>query len=214
MHNQLILAAVILSLTAVAAAQAPTTTSSVPTQPNPTTQATPAFKPPQHKKPKTYTPDSDSTASATGAKQAQSTQTAPEFDHVALEVRDIAKSADFYQRVLGLPVIADPFNDAQHVFLRLGSHSQLHLVKKAAAASAQPRATANTVERARALDGFHFAVRVADVQAFAARLDRMKIAFSDTNDQPHKISKRPDGVSQIYFQDPDGYWIEVNDDKF
>jgi len=23
-----------------------------------------------------------------------------------------------------------------------------------------------------------------------------------------------DGVSQIYLQDPDGYWIEVNDDKF
>ena len=25
---------------------------------------------------------------------------------------------------------------------------------------------------------------------------------------------RPDGVKQIYFQDPDGYWIEVDDDKF
>ena len=25
---------------------------------------------------------------------------------------------------------------------------------------------------------------------------------------------RPDGVHQLYFQDPDGYWIEVNDDKF
>jgi len=25
---------------------------------------------------------------------------------------------------------------------------------------------------------------------------------------------RPDGVRQIYFQDPDGYWLEVNDSKF
>ena len=25
---------------------------------------------------------------------------------------------------------------------------------------------------------------------------------------------RPDKVQQIYLQDPDGYWIEVNDDKF
>jgi catechol-2,3-dioxygenase len=24
---------------------------------------------------------------------------------------------------------------------------------------------------------------------------------------------RPDGVKQIYFQDPEGYWIEINDDK-
>jgi len=25
---------------------------------------------------------------------------------------------------------------------------------------------------------------------------------------------RPDGVKQIYRQDTDGYWMEVNDDKF
>jgi lactoylglutathione lyase len=25
---------------------------------------------------------------------------------------------------------------------------------------------------------------------------------------------RVDGIKQIYLQDPDGYWIEVNDDKF
>jgi len=28
------------------------------------------------------------------------------------------------------------------------------------------------------------------------------------------VQLRPDGIQQIYFQDPDGYWIEVNDDKF
>ena len=25
---------------------------------------------------------------------------------------------------------------------------------------------------------------------------------------------RPDNIKQIYLQDPEGYWIEVNDDKF
>jgi hypothetical protein len=29
-----------------------------------------------------------------------------------------------------------------------------------------------------------------------------------------KVTDRPDGVHQIYLQDLDGYWIEVNDDKF
>tara|TARA_R110000868_G_scaffold1389_10_gene10744 strand:+ start:3320 stop:3502 length:183 start_codon:yes stop_codon:yes gene_type:complete len=28
------------------------------------------------------------------------------------------------------------------------------------------------------------------------------------------ITKRPDGVKQIYLQDPDGYWIEVNSAKY
>jgi lactoylglutathione lyase len=29
-----------------------------------------------------------------------------------------------------------------------------------------------------------------------------------------KVTDRPDGVHQVYLQDPDGYWIEVNDNKF
>lgn len=28
-----------------------------------------------------------------------------------------------------------------------------------------------------------------------------------------KVTLRSDGEHQIYFQDPDGYWIEVNDRK-
>ena len=28
-----------------------------------------------------------------------------------------------------------------------------------------------------------------------------------------KLKNRIVGVKQIYFQDPDGYWIEVNDHK-
>jgi lactoylglutathione lyase len=27
------------------------------------------------------------------------------------------------------------------------------------------------------------------------------------------ITTRVDGVKQIYFKDPDGYWIEINDAK-
>jgi len=29
-----------------------------------------------------------------------------------------------------------------------------------------------------------------------------------------KVTMRPDGVRQIYLQDPDGYWIEVNENRF
>jgi lactoylglutathione lyase len=25
------------------------------------------------------------------------------------------------------------------------------------------------------------------------------------------VQVRPDGITQIYFQDPDGHWVEIND---
>jgi len=41
-------------------------------------------------------------------------------------------------------------------------------------------------------------------------LNNSKIVYSDWPGIPNKITLRADGVKQIYFQDPDGYWIEVN----
>jgi len=43
-------------------------------------------------------------------------------------------------------------------------------------------------------------------------LDELKIKYSDWLEAPYKVHIRKDGIRQIYFQDPDGYWIEVNDD--
>lgn len=209
MQRLLTTAAALLSLFAFAPAQ---TNSSTPTAPPQSTASPTQTTQPVHRKAQSFQPGEDPREKNAQVKQAQSTQTAPEFDHVGIEVRDIAKSTDFYQRVVGLTAIADPFNDTQHVFLRLGAHSQLHLVQKAGAAKST--SAADSSAHAKAYADVHLAVRVADVPAFAARLDRMKVPYRDTNDKPHTITKRPDGVNQIYFQDPDGYWIEVNDDKF
>ena len=41
-------------------------------------------------------------------------------------------------------------------------------------------------------------------------LDKMKIIYSDWPGNSNKINIRADGIKQIFFQDPDGYWIEVN----
>ncbi len=38
----------------------------------------------------------------------------------------------------------------------------------------------------------------------------MKIAYSDWPGTPNKVNIRADGMKQVFFQDPDGYWIEVN----
>ena len=124
----------------------------------------------------------------------------PEFNHIAIYVQDLAKSADFYGKVIGLEKIPEPFHDGRHVWFRMGEHSQLHIVSGAT----QPAPTTIDV---------HFAFRVASIADFMAHLDKMQVKYRSFKGDA-KVALRPDGVSQIYFQDPDGYWIEVNDDKF
>jgi lactoylglutathione lyase len=124
----------------------------------------------------------------------------PEFDHIAIHVRDLAKSAEFYEKVIGLEKIPEPFKDGRHVWFRMGAHNQLHVVGGATEPSQQP------------IDN-HFAFRVASLTDFMARLDQMQVKYRSFKGEG-KITSRPDGVRQIYFQDPDGYWIEVNDGNF
>jgi len=124
----------------------------------------------------------------------------PEFDHDAIHVRDLAKSAEFYEKVIGLEKIAEPFKDGRHVWFRVGEHSQLHVISGATDPSTQP------------ID-IHFAFRVASLADFTARLDKMNVKYRSFKGDD-KVPVRPDGVRQIYLQDPDGYWIEVNDGSY
>ena len=57
------------------------------------------------------------------------------------------------------------------------------------------------------------AFRVASLDEFRKKLDGLGVKYRDLNGGG-KMSVRKDGVHQIYFQDPDGYWVEVNDDRF
>jgi lactoylglutathione lyase len=133
------------------------------------------------------------------ASQSSPQASPPEFDHVTRYVRDLQKSADFYDKVMQLSRIPDPFKDGQHIWYRIGAHEQMHLV--GGATDVPPQA-----------NEIHVAFRVASVSDFMARLDRMNVKYGGI--RGGKVTDRPDGVHQIYFQDPDGYWIEVNDDKF
>jgi lactoylglutathione lyase len=126
----------------------------------------------------------------------------PEFDHTTVFVRDLQKSADFYEKVIGLERIPEPFHDGRHIWYRIGPHDQLHVVSGATAPAD------HNVE-------VHFAFRVASVSDFRAHLDKLGISYrKSVREEDKGISTRADGVHQMYFQDPDGYWIEVNDDKF
>ena len=119
------------------------------------------------------------------------------FDHIAIYVTDIDRSAAFYEQLLSLERIDEPFRDGLHIWLRVGPALSLHIVGGAA----------NT----RLHDiTHHMAFRTGSLDSVIARLESAGVVFRNFLGNG-RINIRPDGIRQIYFQDPDGYWIEVNE---
>ncbi|NSL90074.1 VOC family protein [Chitinophaga sp. Mgbs1] len=125
----------------------------------------------------------------------------PSLNHIALYVVDLQRSTDFYRDVIQLEVMDEPFKDGRHSWFKVGAHSQLHIISGAARATEHPKDT-------------HLCFSVPSMQAFIAVLQQHHITYEDWPGKPNTINKRVDGVQQIYFRDPDGYWIEINDDKY
>jgi catechol 2,3-dioxygenase-like lactoylglutathione lyase family enzyme len=119
------------------------------------------------------------------------------FNHIALSVKDVNRSADFYKKVLGLNEITNKTKIEGIRWLSLGEEKELHLIS-----------ILNedvTIKKA-----LHFALTTSYFDSFIKALDEMKISYSDWPGTPQRINMRADGIKQIFFQDPDGYWIEVN----
>jgi lactoylglutathione lyase len=134
---------------------------------------------------------------AAGAASAQS----PNFSHQTIFVTDLDRAANFYEKVLELKRIPEPFHDGKHVWFRVSEHGQLHVVSGAKE------------------DGphdinIHLAFSVASMDEFTKHLDSMNVKYGNWAQNDKTPQVRPDKVKQVYLQDPDGYWIEVNDDKF
>lgn len=126
---------------------------------------------------------------------ARSEPVAARVDHLALHVADLDTSVAFYREIFGFqPVPAG----ATALWLDLGGF-QLHLIGGRADPVGTPKAV-------------HFAIAVDSLEAVAARLTARGHVWGDYQGQPGVVSTaRTDGVRQIFVQDPDGYWIEVND---
>jgi lactoylglutathione lyase len=121
------------------------------------------------------------------------------INHIAIHVVDLKKSTTFYKDVLGLEMIPEPFNDGIHTWFSMGNHSQLHLIEGAKKIKKHDKNS-------------HLCFSVASVDDFIEKLNRFKIDFTNWKGEGRVPTLRVDGVKQIYFKDPDGYWIEVNDD--
>ena len=123
------------------------------------------------------------------------------FNHIAIFVVDLHRAADFYQNIIGLDSIPEPFHDGKHLWLRTGAGNAMHIIEGAE-------------NKKEYFKGNHICFSVTSMDAFTEMLKKKNISFEDyTGAKNNKITTRPDGVKQIWLQDPDGYWIEINDAK-
>lgn len=119
-------------------------------------------------------------------------------NHIAIAVTDLSESEQFYRDIIGLKQIPEPFKVGRHAWFDLG-HAELHVIKAAD-------------ERIEHNKSNHLCFSVDDLDAFIEKITSHGVEYSDFPGNTGKINVRPDGIRQIYFTDPDGYWVEINDD--
>lgn len=116
-------------------------------------------------------------------------------DHIGLHVANPEVSAEFYQRVLGLQPLPQTISPTMR-WLHAGKF-ELHLI-------------GGRTKPVEAATDTHFAFRVPSVAKQAQIFDRNHVPWTDSQGASRKVTTRADGVLQVYFVDPDGYQIEVN----
>ena len=131
-----------------------------------------------------------------GMLQAQETN-AVTFNHIALSVKEVGESAQFYKDIIGLSEITNRTKKEGIRWFSFGEEIELHLISNLK----EPVITNKAV---------HFAISTLNFKDFIQTLEAKNITYSDWPGTPNKINLRADGIDQIYLQDPDGYWIEVN----
>lgn len=122
----------------------------------------------------------------------------PVLNHIAVYVKDLKTSTDFYTNIVQLDTIPEPFHDGRHTWFSVGDKSHLHLIQGAAAVVSHEKNS-------------HLCFSVQSVSTFIQLLEQNNIEYENWAGEKYAVTKRVDGVQQIYFKDPDGYWLEIND---
>lgn len=120
------------------------------------------------------------------------------FDHYTIKVNDLDRSAGFYSEILSLSEITNRTGKDYIRWFSLGNGSELHIVE-------------GDTEAIKKNIGVHLALRLSNFDSFLDHLKSHSITPHNSKGKSNSITTRADGVRQVYFPDPDGYWIEVNE---
>lgn len=119
------------------------------------------------------------------------------IDHLALVVDNSDISADFYANILRLEETPHPDKAPGFRWFIVSGSSQIHLIDKEFAPFEKNKS-------------MHLCLSTQDLDGMISHLENNDIAYSDWPGKENAVTLRSDGVRQIYLQDPDGYWIEIN----
>lgn len=122
------------------------------------------------------------------------------IDHFALVVEDSDVSADFYANILKLEETPHPDKKPVFQWFVVSGNSQIHLIEKDFAPFEKNKS-------------MHLCLSTQNLDGMIAHLEENKIIYWDWPGKKNAVTDRTDGVRQIYIQDPDEYWIEINTAK-
>ncbi len=131
---------------------------------------------------------------------AQSGKQSVRINHTAIFVKDLQTTKTFYEMIIGLDTIPEPFHDGKHAWYSVGPGVSLHVIQGA-------------TDKKEYYKNQHTCFSVSSVETFVSVLAKSNIVWEDVKGQQKAITTRIDGVKQIWLQDPDGYWLEINDAK-
>lgn len=128
-------------------------------------------------------------------------QKGPHLNHIAVYVKSLPVMTSFYMNMVGIDTIPEPFHDGRHSWFKVAEHSHLHLIQGAKDVTPHDKNS-------------HLCFSVENIDDFIQRLKKNNIPYEAWNGNKNSVTTRVDGVKQIYFQDPENYWIEINNDKY
>jgi lactoylglutathione lyase len=132
---------------------------------------------------------------------AQKTNSKVHINHTAIFVMNLAETGKFYSNVIGLDTVPEPFHDGRHIWYKTGEHTMLHVIQGAN-------------QKKEYYKNQHTCFTVSNFTEFTNKLTMLNWPYEDVAGNKNKVTTRVDGIHQIWVQDPDGYWIEINDDTF
>ena len=125
------------------------------------------------------------------------------LDHYTILVKDIEVSREFYTNILQLNEKETPWGEdlpRPVIFLDIGNNQELHITEDR-----------NEKDNIKLHQILHLAYTAQDFDGYLEFLNEKGIEYGTWSSKNKKFQTRIDSVKQIYFQDPDGYWIEIND---